>query len=417
MKNRLMKGALIGLFAAAVPAAALIPPLKINFQGKLLDPATNLPKNGTFSMTFKIYATQTAGTALYTETQPNVVVSNGVFAVQIGSVTALSPSLFAGTSAYLGITVSPDAEMTPLQQLVMVPYAFTATQLSSGQDIVINPGATAYSTFTVAGNLLLPGGVVASSASFTNGVTASSGTFTASGPNQFSITTSSGIQMNLGVLDVTGTSGIRADDTGITLSTIDFTGQATDPQGNAGFMYYNTSTGSLKVFDGSGAWNYAFGQSLSRLYFASTDNTAATAAKAAASTILLVPIYLPGPMMVNQLRARVTTALGAAGDVGIYSLAGTLLLNGGSSSLSTTTGAKTIAPTQTGNARFLPPGQYFAAVTWNSTTGVVGGNNLTVAGLINGCGTLTGGGLVLPAAITPGSITAGTIEPFVELNP
>ena len=57
------------------------------------------------------------------------------------------------------------------------------------------------------------------------------------GGAQFSITTSSGIQMNSGTLDVTGTSGIRADDTGITLSTIDFIGLATEPTGHAGYMY------------------------------------------------------------------------------------------------------------------------------------------------------------------------------------
>jgi microcystin-dependent protein len=38
-----------------------------------------------------------------------------------------------------------------------------------------------------------PGGVIGSSANFTNGVTAASGTFTASGPTQYSLTTASGI--------------------------------------------------------------------------------------------------------------------------------------------------------------------------------------------------------------------------------
>lgn len=122
------------------------------------------------------------------------------------------------------------------------------------------------------------------------------------------------------------------------------------------------------MFDGSGQWDFVFGQSLSLQNFVTTDNTAATAAKAAAGTILVTPFFLPGLMMVNSLRVRVTTALGAAGDVGIYDSAGTLILNGGSSTLTTTAGAKTITPVQTGNARFLPPGQYYAAATWNSTT-------------------------------------------------
>jgi hypothetical protein len=112
----------------------------------------------------------------------------------------------------------------------------------------------------------------------------------------------------------------------------------------------------------------------------------------------------------------VTTTLGAAGDVGLYNSAGTLVLNGGSSSLTTTTGVKTITPTQSaGAARTLEAGQYYAAVTWNSTTGVVGGTTVT-SGQIKKLGTLATGGLVLPSSITPSSITTGTILPGITFN-
>lgn len=406
MRSRALAALAAALLSPAT-ALALSQPLRVNFQGKLLDPATNLPKTGTVSLTFNVYQAPTGGTSLYTETQNGVPLTNGVFAVQIGATEGLPRDLFLGASAYLGVTVVGDAggEMSPRQSLAMSPYAFTANQLSDSSDVRLVAGPT-YSTFTSAGNLLVPGGVAAATAAFSG-----------SGPTVYSLTTSSGIQMNAGTLDVTGTAGIRADDTGLTVSTIDLVGLASEPAGNAGYLYYNSSTGSIKVFDGSGQWNYVFGQSLSRQSFVTTDNTAATAAKAAAGTILVTPFYLPGPMMVNSMRVRVTTALGAAGDIGVYDSAGNLLLNGGSSSLTTTAGAKTVTPTQTGNARFLPPGQYYAAVTWNSTTGVVGGNNLTVAGLVNRVGTVLGGGLVLPASISPTAITAGTIEAFFEINP
>jgi hypothetical protein len=411
------------LFVAAIlctsSAYAMIQPLRMNFRGKLIDPTTNNPRSGLFSLKFSIYNVPTAGVALYTETQTNVPVTNGVFSVQIGSVTALSRDLFLGASAYLGVTITnpldPGGEMAPRMGLVMSPYAFTANQLSDLNEVRLIAGPT-YSTFTSAGNLTIPGGIVASSGSFTNGVTASSGTFTATGNTQFSVMTSSGIRMQSGSLNLTGTSGINASDNGIILSSIAFVGQTLDPAGvGPGYLYYNSSTGAIKISDLGGRWDYIFGQDLGAQNFSTTNNTAATAAKATAATVLVLSFYLSHPMMVNSMHIRVTTALGAAGDIGIYDNTGALVLNGGSSSVSTAVGAKLITPTQA--ARFLGPGNYYAAATWNSTTGIIGGDVLGVAGLINRVGTVVGGGLVLPASITPTAITAGTINFFFEFNP
>jgi hypothetical protein len=421
----------IALVVASVTlAAAVTMPKKINFQGKLVDPATNNPKTGTFSMTFKLYKSPNGGTVAYTEVQPNVLVTNGVFSVQIGTVTALDESLFADASTYLGVTVAPDAEMTPLTQLIMAPSAFTASQLTQDSDILIAPGL-ASSTFTATGDLVMGGGIFASSATytyfikaasgtFTGGVTASSGTFTATGASQYSVATTSGILINNGTLTLSNTSaGIDAVGTGISLSTIDFSGLAVEPAGNTGFMYYNTSTGAIKVFDGSGAWAYVFGQSLSRKTFFTTSATAAIVVnKPANAAIYLQPFYLPGPMMINQMQCDITTALGAAGDIGVYNNAGTLVLNGGANTLTVGAGLKTVAPVQAGNARFLPPGQYWAAITYNSTTGRFAGDTLAVAGIIPGIGTIAaGGGTTLPASVTLSTIVNGTVMFLFEMNP
>lgn len=343
----------------ALPAVATTLPMRIPFQGKLIDPATNNPRNGTMSMTFKIYAAPAGGSALFTETQ-SVDVINGVFSVQIGTVSTMSEDLFSGASAYLGITVSPDAEMSPRQPLSMSPYAFTAAQLVQDGDIRINAGPT-YSTFTATGNLIIPYGTSA--------------------------------------------------------STRVYVGLTTEPPLTAGMMYYNTSSGTIKISDGV-EWRYVYGSTLERQYAVTTDNTAAVAvSKAAAATVLVIPLFIPGPMMINHMIVDVTTALGAAGDLGIYDAAGNLVLNGGSSSLTTTAGVKNIAPAQTGTARFLTPGQYYAAITFNSTTGRLSGNTLLAAGMINRVGTVVGGGLVLPASISPAGITAGTIMTFFQISP
>lgn len=189
---------LLGALAGAAGAATL--PLKLNFQGRLIDPSTSVPKDGTFAMTFRVYAAPTGGTALYTETQSNVGVSNGVFSVQLGSAAALSPDLFAGASAYLSVQVSPDAEMTPRQQLVMSPYAMTAAQLVGNGSIRVRAGDVAYSTFTSGGNLLVLAGV-----------SATTGTFTATGAAVYSVSASSGLLSSAGTVRVLGTGGVHAD--------------------------------------------------------------------------------------------------------------------------------------------------------------------------------------------------------------
>lgn len=144
-------------------------------------------------------------------------------------------------------------------------------------------------------------------------------------------------------------------------------------------------------------------------------NTAAT--KAAAADILISPIYIPAQITVNQINLTVmTTVLGAAGDVGVYDSSGTLVLNGGSGSVTTPIGLKSVVPVQTGSARILSPGQYYVAVTWNANTGSIAAAPLQVAGAIHRSGTITGGGLVLPASINLASITDTINIHAVSLN-
>lgn len=210
----------------AVASRAVILPLRINIQGKLTD-LSGAPLNGPQTVTFKIYNSPvgTAGGApvLFTESQ-TLQADNGVFSTHLGSTALLTPELFAGASAYLGITVSPDSEMMPLQQLVMSPYAFTAAQLVHHSDVRVNAGS-AYSTFTAEGNWLLPAGVVAGTASFSGALTASSGTFTAAGASQYSLQASSGVSMLSGTLKLApGSRGLDASGTGVFAATAAFTG-------------------------------------------------------------------------------------------------------------------------------------------------------------------------------------------------
>lgn len=196
-----IRTSVLAVFALALTSAsAAVLPMKLNFQGKLLDPATNAPKNGTFSVQFRVY--DGAGNTLWgPETQPSVSVANGVFSVQLGSVLALSPDVFAGGDTWLGVKVGSDSEMTPRQQLLMAPYAFTSAQVAHSSDLRFNAG-TAYSTFTSAGNLLVPFGVSAAT-----------------------VTASSNVVVNGGMLDVQGAGGARVK-YGVIAST--FSGEGAD---------------------------------------------------------------------------------------------------------------------------------------------------------------------------------------------
>ena len=70
-------------------------PSRIAFQGSLADSAGD-PVEGTVDLALAMYADETGGTALWSESQLGVVVTGGHFRIALGSETALPMSLFEG---------------------------------------------------------------------------------------------------------------------------------------------------------------------------------------------------------------------------------------------------------------------------------------------------------------------------------
>jgi parallel beta-helix repeat protein len=102
---------------------------QISFQGKLVNPDGTNVTDGSYSIVFSIYTVASAGSNIWTETQ-SVTLSNGIFQVNLGSVTTLPGSIdFNTDNIYLGIKVGADAEMTPRVQFTAVPQAFNAEKL------------------------------------------------------------------------------------------------------------------------------------------------------------------------------------------------------------------------------------------------------------------------------------------------
>ena len=121
--------ALIGLLAALLCCANVQAqvPREINYQGYLTSPG-GAPVSTSVTLVVKLYNAATGGAALFSETQ-TVSVTNGVFNVIIGSVTALT--LPFDVPYYLGISVGADPEMTPRQALVASAYAIRALTAAS----------------------------------------------------------------------------------------------------------------------------------------------------------------------------------------------------------------------------------------------------------------------------------------------
>lgn len=130
------------------PAQALQTiPYKVNFQGRLTDATGNIKPDGQYNMKLSLFSATSGGTAVWSETRATtsrVQLTNGLFSIQLGDLTALSPSLFTTQPLYLEIELPTPATatcsttgcatwtegaMTPRSPLGSSPYAFNADTL------------------------------------------------------------------------------------------------------------------------------------------------------------------------------------------------------------------------------------------------------------------------------------------------
>jgi hypothetical protein len=123
------------LFAAWCGIAPAQVPQMLNYQGFLTNSA-GTPVNSPVMVTFRVYnAASGALPPLYTEVQPSVNVTNGVFDTIIGSITPLT--LPFDVPYWLTVTIDADGEMAPRQLVTASPYA-----LNSANAAALAPTAT-----------------------------------------------------------------------------------------------------------------------------------------------------------------------------------------------------------------------------------------------------------------------------------
>ncbi|MFH1245214.1 MAG: hypothetical protein V1662_01890 [Candidatus Omnitrophota bacterium] len=119
--NRIIAWVFLGMILTA-PIEAGVPEM-IRYQGKLT--GTNAaPLNGKYNITLRLYNAASAGTLLWSETQQQVEVANGIFTVLLGSVAPLD--LAFDEPYWLSIEVGNDGEMDPRQRITSVGYAYRA---------------------------------------------------------------------------------------------------------------------------------------------------------------------------------------------------------------------------------------------------------------------------------------------------
>ena len=115
--------------AMAAPANTSQIPGFIPYQGTLVE-SDGTPITGLIDMGFSLYADPTEGEALWTEGHSGnnaVPVAEGLFNVNLGSITPIPSDLWNQSSLYLGIRVGADDEMIPRQPIGGVPSALQAS--------------------------------------------------------------------------------------------------------------------------------------------------------------------------------------------------------------------------------------------------------------------------------------------------
>ncbi len=125
MRKKLFTNRLLILMipVAAILLAACVPLTpQFSHQGRLLDDSGEPVADGDYEVMYRIYQTETEGTAVYTDTQ-TVAVANGLFTTSLGLTDEIPADVFA-LPTWLDITVDGET-LTPRQRLLGAPFAFS----------------------------------------------------------------------------------------------------------------------------------------------------------------------------------------------------------------------------------------------------------------------------------------------------
>jgi hypothetical protein len=148
-----------GIVSTPTAKAQDVPPYLVH-QGRLLD-ALNAPVEGAQTLTFDLYAEETGGASLWTETQ-TVSVNAGFYSVTLGQITPLAVAAFTGDTLYLGVTIGGE-QLSPRLSMRSVPYALKSSTAQNAvgdltpSSVTIGDVVIDASGVTIGGNNVIDG--------------------------------------------------------------------------------------------------------------------------------------------------------------------------------------------------------------------------------------------------------------------
>ena len=137
--RKLLALAIIVIFTlAASPCLSGIPHL-INYQGMLTNDE-GVPLSGSFDLTFRIFDDSTSGVQKWAETQYGIMVTDGLFCVNLGDSTAID--LPFDENYWLEIEVGAYGSLSPRTRIVSVGYSYRAEKADTADYALAGTGVT-----------------------------------------------------------------------------------------------------------------------------------------------------------------------------------------------------------------------------------------------------------------------------------
>ena len=95
----------------------------ISMQGTIRNSSGAAVADGTYSLTFKLYTSDSGGSPVWTETQDNIKVVGGVYSAILGEANPLNAAF--NVPYYVGLSIDGGAELNPRFRLTSAPYALS----------------------------------------------------------------------------------------------------------------------------------------------------------------------------------------------------------------------------------------------------------------------------------------------------
>ncbi len=141
--------ATVGLPGKGIPARSVLSPNasvpnKISYQGLLTTTGGAPVADGAYELKFELFNVSGGGGALWSETQPGIIVYKGTFSVLLGAVTPLTgifyQPLWVEVTAVSGPGIAAPIVFTPRTEMASAAYAL-GPFLKSGDNYYLNSGS------------------------------------------------------------------------------------------------------------------------------------------------------------------------------------------------------------------------------------------------------------------------------------